>query len=99
MSQEEKRESARLRKQAQRERQAKEKPPEPDTTVSTVEQAITEAEKAYVAEQLAQTREYASSFRAPEKKSAEALQARMERAEGYARWRFHAFLDGEVASL
>jgi hypothetical protein len=73
--------------------------PVASTGQTSVKQALAEAEEAYVQTQLAQTREYASSFRAPEKKSKEALAARMKRAEAYARWRFRTYLDSEVASL
>ena len=58
-----------------------------------------EAEEAYVQEQLAQTRAYAESFRAPEKSSPEAIEERLKRAEAYARWRWREYQLGNVFSL
>jgi hypothetical protein len=54
-------------------------------------------EEAYVAHHLEQTKAYAASFTSKEKR--EGLEARLVRAEAYARWRFRAFHSGEVASL
>jgi hypothetical protein len=59
----------------------------------------TRDEEVYVADQLAQTKAYAESFRAPEKKDPKALKERYQRAEAYARWRWKAYHEHEVFSL
>jgi len=56
-------------------------------------------EQTYVDEALAQTWITLNSIHAPEKKTPEAVKARLTRAENYARWRYQGYFQGEIYSL
>jgi hypothetical protein len=71
--------------------------PEPEPHQRVFSCSITEDD--YARRAVNQTLAYVETFTAPEKKTKQAIQERLMRAEAYARWRYKAWERGEVFSL